>query len=648
MTTHTLTGTATDTMGAADTDTGTINSTASAPQRVVRRSFFENRIMWGSAIDSTIRGPFFTADTVGGPLNDIAQGIVSRVCPPDPITLSTIFEVHQPCRFAGCRIYKAPTAAGTSIPVTLWSGTTTGTVLASETIASWVSDGGGWYQVDFSPTVDLVPGVTYVIGFFAADGVYSFSQWVWHVQDTVVWPLHNRYLKDASGIRSDGSAVGVHTGSPAITFPTTHYAANYYIDPQVEWDDPLPGYSGGTEYHSQWVVPHTRHAFPVAVYFADPPYLSDYYDMGVNTLIAGSLQRDDYREAMNAMGNTMDWWPVIGTLSPAEMVSLYAEEPDIAESVVGYQLWDEPDLTGTFQPPATLRAWTNGMRVRDSTRPIYLGFGLMATRNQGFFGAPAGGAMLTLNEYWREWADCCDIIACDDYSWYYDNNASGNFGVWAYAQQVGRMREICDDAKPVWLVVETTSQIVGAPLPDDTVKAIWAALIAGARGIVLFDKRFASDFVTQDLNAIHANAPMKAAITALAAQLQTLGPALLSEDLGLVSTYTSTNTTEGPIGGTYGVPLHYTSRADDTYEYVFVQSIRPGATTATITIPTWTSEVVDVLGESRTETVSIDGLITDTFDNYQVHIYRRLVGEALLVDVGESSFVVTTGDEEIG
>ena len=40
MTTHTLTGTATDTMGAADTDTGTINSTASAPQRVVRRSFF--------------------------------------------------------------------------------------------------------------------------------------------------------------------------------------------------------------------------------------------------------------------------------------------------------------------------------------------------------------------------------------------------------------------------------------------------------------------------------------------------------------------------------------------------------------------------------------------------------------------------------
>jgi len=103
-----------------------------------------------------------------------------------------------------------------------------------------------------------------------------------------------------------------------------------------------------------------------------------------------------------------------------------------------------------------------------------------------------------------------------------------------------------------------------------------------------------------------------------------LADALHAPDLGLVTAWTTSNMTEGPIGGTFGVPIHYTTRSDGTYEYCFAQAIRPGATTATLTIPSWAGLTVTVLNEARTETVSGGGVITDTFTaDYQYHLYRR-------------------------
>ena len=103
-----------------------------------------------------------------------------------------------------------------------------------------------------------------------------------------------------------------------------------------------------------------------------------------------------------------------------------------------------------------------------------------------------------------------------------------------------------------------------------------------------------------------------------------LGPALLAADLGLVTAWTTSNSTAGPMGGTFGVPLHYTSRSDGTYQYVFAQAIRPGATTGTLTIPAWAGLTVTVVDESRSETVSGGGVLTDSFAaDYQYHLYRR-------------------------
>jgi hypothetical protein len=103
----------------------------------------------------------------------------------------------------------------------------------------------------------------------------------------------------------------------------------------------------------------------------------------------------------------------------------------------------------------------------------------------------------------------------------------------------------------VWITIETTwpngAQSLGVPSPDSVRKTVWATLIAGARGVVFFDHRFASDFVSQNFNAMIGDAPMSAMVTALSAQLQTLAVALHGPDLGLVTAYTSSNTTAGRI-----------------------------------------------------------------------------------------------------
>jgi hypothetical protein len=615
MATHTFTGTATDTLAAVDTDTLVFTSTASAASRVVTRSLMANRVNWGSVVDGTVQGPTFS-DATPEATNMIGIGVTS---PPDPVTVAQIFTVLAPCRFTGCRIYKAPNAVGTSIPVRLWSGVTSGTTLATETIASWVVDDGGWQQVTFATPIDLDVGTTYVCGYLSADGIYAYSAWVFNAQDTVVWPIVAKTLFEVSGVRSDGNAAGA---GASITFPTAHNATNYYIDIQVEWDDPLPGYSGGTEYFDQWSNPQSTFDFPVGVFFADPPNLAGYQALGINTLIAG-FPDAAYIAAMNALGNDMDWYPYINPLS-AELAFVEVEEPDIGAQIRGFQLDDEPDMSSPYRSPDLLRSWSNFMRQRDSTKPMYLNMGKWAVTNQSFAWSPTGASPETVNQLWRDWAELADIISCDQYSLNDNDDPTHRYGVWAYASQVGRMRELTDDRKPVWLIVETTSQTPAQPTTSNVRKAVWAGLIAGARGLVFFDHRFASDFVTQDFAAMLNDSAMSAAITALATRLQSLGEALLGADTGLVTEWTSSNVTSGPQGGTFGVPMHYTTRADAIHEYLFAQGIRAGATTATFTVPSWAGDTLTVLDESRTVVCDGSGVFTDTFAaDFTYHLYQH-------------------------
>jgi hypothetical protein len=232
--------------------------------------------------------------------------------------------------------------------------------------------------------------------------------------------------------------------------------------------------------------------------------------------------------------------------------------------------------------------------------------------------------METANELWRGWAQLGDIVSGDWYTLTPDKDPEDNFGIWAYPVFVRRLRTLNEGRTPIFMAVETTSEMLGLPVPDDVRKAMWACVIEGVNGFELFDHRFGNSSVPRDFAHMLHNPPMKAMMTAFIARINSMVDAVNSPNTNLVTAVTSSNTTSGPRGGTWGVPMHYCTRADDTYEYLMAMGIRPGSTTATFTIPAWAGQTLTVIDEGRTVTVDGSGVLTDDFPaNYTVHIYRK-------------------------
>jgi hypothetical protein len=583
----------TDPFGLSDSDSKALTVGGSTGVRAISRSLLGNRIAWGSAVDATIQGPTLEHDSSGH------------------LTLGVTFSVQWACRVTSIRIYKHPDAAG-SVPVTLYGPT--GTVLASTTV-TWVVDAGGWRTVTFPSPVTLAVATNYTAAYFSPNGYYAWSAWVYNAQDTVVPPFEvPRYQTSGVG----GSAF--NTGASA-TYPTSRTAHNYYIDPIVAWDDLMPGFDGGTDYLGQWVNGQSSFAFPVAVFFPDVQFIADYASIGVNTIISTGTPLSQAKvDAVKTAGVDLYASAEGADLTPARYAG---EDSAFAARLKGYFLNDEPDMqVSGYEPPAAMRGFANTIRGVDSTRPILMNLGKWPPLNQGFAWAPSGATPQVANQSWRDFMAISDIVSCDFYNMT-DENRQNRFGIWTYGRITRRMMELCDGRKPIWAYVETTSETPDQPTPEQVYRATWAHLIAGARGIVFFDHRFADPDVTQDFAALLHNTPMRTAVTNLAALLQTLGPALHAPDAGLVTANTSSNTTAGPIGGTYGVPLNYTTRVVGATTYLFAQASRPGSTTATFTIPAAAGKTLTVIGESRTVVANGSGVISDDFSSgdYTTHLY---------------------------
>ena len=275
-----------------------------------------------------------------------------------------------------------------------------------------------------------------------------------------------------------------------------------------------------------------------------------------------------------------------------------------------------------------MRGWLDAMRLRGLDPADLHGFGRLADPQPSVRrGTVRGSSLQTSTSTWREWTAIARrhllrrLLVVPD-----DDNRRASSGVWTYAAQVGRMREITDDTKPVWVTVETTSQIAGEPIPTTCTRRSGPALIAGARGVILFDHRFGIDFVTTGLRCDAQRRPDEGdGHRPRRARLQTLGPALHAADLGLVTAWTSSNTTAGSDGRHLrrAHPLH-DPRATGPTSTCSPRRSAPAPRRGTLTIPSWAGETVDVIDEARTVTVSSAGVLTDTFAaDYTTHLYQR-------------------------
>lgn len=613
--------TVTDPLGGSASAAVTLPVSGATGLHVIKRTVMSDRVNWGSVGDPTMQGPTLHTEGAAGP--EYIQA------PDGPLTLAHTFTMLRDCDIIGLRIYKAPNLAGT-IPIRLWDAV--GAVLHSDSVV-WVADEGGWREIIFSAPVSVDQDSEYTLGYLAPANDYAFSTWVFQAQDYIDYPFRTKTFFQTT-ITRDGNAR--HTGAgTTITFPnanTDRVPTNYYIAPIAEWTTDLPVYTG-LEYFDQFETAGSSFAFPVGFWWPESTRYGDYKAIGINTVYAGPPS-DDKCEAIKV--HELDWYPSIHTdAGPGDVTAVIdtLEDPALAPYVKGYFLTDEPDLILPYQSPADLRADANLVRQRDSSRPIMLNLSYNVVKNQGFTFTPVGATTNTANVHFREYAETTDMLCVDFYSLAgsdsynptpseINHESTGRYGVWAYADAISRLRNISDDTKPTWILIEGTSMVPDRPFPEDVRKACWSSIIAGATGIVFFGARFSSLAVTQDFDAILHNPAMSSMITSLSALLQSLGAAILSPETNLVSNVDSSNTTEGPIGGTWGVPIHYMTRTAGGTSYLFAQAIRPGATSGTFTVPTAAGEVLSVVGEGRTVTADGSGVFTDTFAaDYSVHIY---------------------------
>jgi hypothetical protein len=565
-------GTASDPLGEDTTDALAITVGAETGLRTIRRSPLENRITWGQVVDDTIQGPVF-----------INEGIDKSV--------GLSFHVQWDCRGVGARIDKAPDCAG-DVDVQLWKVAAgnppfspDGAPLAEATV-TWEADAGGWVEVEFESPADLTPENEYVVSYYSPTGDIAASPWVFNALTHVVPPVYTIPYENPGGGGNTGRGGSANLVAGGPGFPTPRFAHNYYVDPIVEWADKL----------------------------------EDYAALGINTLSKGFLSAE-YIAAVKATG--MDWYPgVNGEEDPTFLTQQrMVNDPEVAALIKGYYILDEPDIRFPYTPPTTVRNWINNIRKRDSTRPVSIVFSRVVGLNQDFIHQPQGSSMLQAWDLWRQWAAMIDTMDGDFYA-LGPSRAEGRFGIWIYPAFIRRLGELNDHKTPISAAIDTASQDPGYPIPADVPKAAWATLIAGAKSISYFDIRFADSDVSTSFSAMLSNAPMMAVVSALNEQILGLADALWAPEADLVESVSSSNTTAGPVGGTYGVPIHYTSRQAGGENFLFAQGIRPGATTGTFHVPSAAGKTLTVIDEARTIVVDGSGIFTDTFvADYSVHLY---------------------------
>ncbi len=144
------------------------------------------------------------------------------------VELGVTFTPTQNGSITGVRFFKSTANTGTHVG-SLWSST--GTLLASGTFTGETAT--GWQTLTFTTPVAVTSGTTYVAGYYAPNGHYSYTGAAFSSGPVVNGPL--------TAVANSTSSNGVFSYASVSTFPTTTFnAANYWVDVEFQ-----PGGSGG-------------------------------------------------------------------------------------------------------------------------------------------------------------------------------------------------------------------------------------------------------------------------------------------------------------------------------------------------------------------------------------------------------------------
>lgn len=136
------------------------------------------------------------------------------------------------------------------------------------------------------------------------------------------------------------------------------------------------------------------------------------------------------------------------------------------------------------------------------------------------------------------------------------------------------------------------------------------SLIHGSMGIIYFVHEWQPKF---NESALLSDPRMLSAVTEINKQINTLAPVLNSPTIDAGVSVSSENA---------DVPVAVMAKKYKDAMYLFAVGMRNDKTKATFTAPALKGErAVEVLGENRT-ILSKDGVFSDSFEAWDVHLYR--------------------------
>jgi len=343
--------------------------------------------------------------------------------------------------------------------------------------------------------------------------------------------------------------------------------------------------------------------FPIGVWTQEPGDASKYRELGVN-LYLGLWEgpTEAHLAALKKAG--------MKTICKQNEVGLkHIDDP----TIIGWMHGDEPDNfkkndEGNWVPKQksdSIVADYHAIRQNDPTRPVLLNLG------QGVANDHWKGGWAKEKDY-RELVQGSDIVSYDIYpACSTRKEVTGRLELCALG--IERLREWSEDRKTVWFITEVanTQTTQRRATPEEMRFEIWSSIIHGARGIVYFCHQWKPE---RDY-ALPLNDPIaRQAVTTINRQITELAPVLNSPTI-LKDAVVVT-------GSDPSVPVALMQKNHGGAVYLFASAMAKDETTAVFRLNgIEQATVVEVLGEERTLRVE-NGTFTDTFNGYEVHLYR--------------------------
>jgi hypothetical protein len=353
-------------------------------------------------------------------------------------------------------------------------------------------------------------------------------------------------------------------------------------------------------------LPMTTDFFPIAVWLQSPGNAAKYKAAGINVYVGlwkgpteqqlTELKKHGMRVicAQNAVGlRHLDDPTIVGWM--------HGDEPDNAQSLPSGKGYGPPIL------PSKIIEDFQKLRKADPSRPILLNLGQGVAWDK-YIGR---GVRTNHPEDYAEYIKGCDIVSFDIYPACHEH-ASVAGKLWFVADGVSRLRKWSDDRKIVWNCIECThiSNPNAKATPRQVRAEVWMSLVRGSRGLVYFVHQFKPKFIEAGLLADEA---IFAKVTETNRQIHRLAPVLNSaavQDGVAIKSSAAEVSVEAMV-------KHHGGAV-----YLFAVGMRDGQTTATFKIAGMQGQAkVEVLDEGRTIDVR-DGVFDDTFQPWDVHLYK--------------------------